>query len=328
MRHWSRGTAGPWRRGVAAALSGLAALAVFISPAGAQGTAAEYVIGVDDAVQIQVWQRPSLNGVYVVDDKGNLNLPLIGEVRAEGRTATQLGDDLERRYSVMDPGISQVLVTVSGFNSRRYTVVGEVRAPGVFTFRTIPTLWETILQAGGETPNADMSQVQIVRTPEEGGATETITVDLSAGLEQTPAASIPPLLPGDSVVIPALEKNAVVGDQVQVLGSVRQPGLYPLRVASTVVEAISVSGGHLEASDLSEVRLTRRGEDGALVYTLDLEAYLKSGYPPADMPLRPGDTVTVPSGSSGAGSVFRSVLQLSGVLSAVAGIIIAANSLN
>ncbi|NNF08513.1 MAG: hypothetical protein HKN21_17255, partial [Candidatus Eisenbacteria bacterium] len=229
---------------------------------------AQYEIGPDDTIQIQIWQRPDLSGTYVVDEQGKLNLPLIGLFTAEGKTAGALGKELERRFVIMDPGVSQVLVTVTGFNSRRFTVVGEVRAPGVYTFRKSPSLWDVILTAGGETPNADMSEVQIVREL-GGGEVETINVDLSGGLNGTPSNSIPALKPGDSIVISSVQTNAVVGDQVQVLGAVRAPGVYSLKSATTVVEAVSVAGGHMESADLRKVKLARRGNSGAVVYGIN-----------------------------------------------------------
>lgn len=304
--------------------------AVLLGPPGAsaQEAAGDYRMDTEDAVQIQVWQRPDLSGTFVVDQQGSINLPLLGAVTATGRTATELARELERRLVVIDPSIDQVLVTVVGFNSRRFKVVGEVRVPGVYTFRKTPTLWDLILTAGGATAVADMADVQIVREVDDTGRTETLSVDLSEGIENTSAESIPPLKPGDSVVVPSLSAVGVSGDQIQVLGSVRNPGLYPLRVAGTVVEAISVSGGHLGNADLTSVRLARRTRDGALVYTLDIDDYLKLGYPDADLDLQAGDTVTIPSRSGGAGGVFRTVLQVSGLLSAVAGIIIATDRLN
>jgi polysaccharide export outer membrane protein len=287
----------------------------------------EYQIGADDVIQVQVWQRPNLSGVFVVDDQGRVNIPLVGSVQALGKTAVELGQDLERRMVILDPGISQVLVTVTAFNSMRFTVVGEVRAPGTYSFRKLPALWDLILRAGGETPGADMSQVQVVRELTPGGDPETITVDLSNGLDGTPPEVMPELRANDSVVVPALEANAVSGDRIQVLGSVRNPGLYPLRVAGSVVEAISVSGGYLPGAKLDQVRVTRRTEGGAVVYNVNLDEYLKVGYPGADLTLKPGDTVSIPSPRGGFSSVFQTVLQVSGLITAVASLVIASDRL-
>ena len=301
----------------------LIALLLVAAPRGEAGEPEPYRLGPEDAVKVQVWQRPDLSGTYQVDDAGNITVPLLGKVKAEGLTAEDLGKELERRYVILDPRASEVLVTVVRYSSRYLTVVGEVRNPGRYSFRTMPNLWDALLAAGGTTPGADMSRVQIVRRAEEGKEKqETITVDLSGGMEKTSAESLPELRPGDSVIVPAAEQNVVSGDLIQVLGAVHAPGLYPLRAADTVVEAVSISGGALPNAALDRVKLVRRGETGAIVYELDLRDYLHRGYPEADLPLQAGDTISIPAHRGGIRSALGVVFSVAPLLSAVASILV------
>ncbi len=294
---------------------------------GGSDSTGAYALGPDDAVQIQVWQRADLSGTYVVDGQGNIMIPLLGAVPAAGQTAAELGKELERRYAILDPGISEVLVTVVRYASHYLTVVGEVKNPGRYTFRDMPSLWDALLAAGGTTADADMAAVQVVRKSRSESQPKTLTVDLSKGLEDTPTAGLPELKPGDSVVVPSTKaKGGISGDQVQVLGAVQKPGIYALRSAGTVVEALSASGGASGGADLSAVRLARRTGDGVVVYELDVQGYLYQGYPAADLGLKPGDTVTVPARSGGAWGVLRAALSLAPVVSAVASVIILARN--
>ena len=295
--------------------------------AGAQDRS-NYKLGSDDMVQIQVWQRPDLSGTFLVDTDGNVVLPILGEVRAEGLTPELLAAELERRYGIIDPGISEVLVTITQFGSIHLNIVGEVRAAGRQAYREMPTIWDALLSAGGQTPNADMSRVQVVRRSEEGLIPTTINVDLSRGVEWTPADALPALESGDNIIVPSVEEGVVAGDQIQVLGLVGRPGAYPLRAADSVVEAISISGGAFPNADLSRVRLVRPSETGILVYHLDMEGYLMDGYPAADMPLRPGDTITIPQESGGFGGLFRGALSLVPLITAATSLFFLANNLN
>ena len=194
-------------------------------PAAAQDDS--YQLGTDDKIQVQVWQRPDLSGTYTVDTDGYVTLPLLGAVRASGYTPQGLSTELERRYSLLDPCSSEVLASITEFSRLNVNVVGEFRAPGRQVFREKPTIWDAILAAGGQTPNADMSRVQIVRKASGDVAASTQTIDLSRGLEGTSLASLPDLRAGDSIVIPALSENYLPGgDQVHVLGAVARPGSY------------------------------------------------------------------------------------------------------
>jgi polysaccharide export outer membrane protein len=271
----------------------------FTGLAGAQSApgetdAPEYRLGPEDIVQIQVWNRPDLTGPVTVDFAGRLQLPLVGEVDAKGRTVEELTPLLTERYQLLDPSIAEVMVGVTQYNSRSVTVVGEVRSPGRYGFRSIPDLWSVILNAGGATPDADLGRVQVLRgEPGESGL-NTVAVDLSRGVERTPKEQLPALQPKDTILIPSLVGNVVTGDKFQVLGAVRMPGTYRLSAAASVLEAISVSGGGLPNADLSRVRLTRATERGAISYKLNLQGYLDSARPAADIELKPGDTISVP----------------------------------
>ncbi len=126
--------------------------------------------------------------------------------------------------------------------------------------------------------------------------------------------------------MPSLASKVISGDQVQVLGAVRTPGLYSLKSAGSVVEALGVAGGAAGNADLSKVKLARRAGGGASVYELDVQGYLYEGYPQADLKLRPGDTVTVPSKGGLAGNALHVVLALAPVLSAVASVLLLARN--
>jgi polysaccharide export outer membrane protein len=280
-----------------------------------EGEEAEYRLGPEDVVQIQVWNRADLTGPVVVDFAGKLQLPLVGEVDAQGRTLEELSPLLTERYRLMDPSITEVMVGVAQYNSRSVTVVGEVHNPGRFGFRSIPDLWSVILNAGGATPDADLGRVQIVRGGAGEGGLNTVPVDLSRGVEKTPKEGLPALEPKDTILIPSLIGNVVTGDKFQVLGAVRMPGTYRLSAAASVLEAISVSGGGLPNADLSHVRLTRAAARGALSYTLDVQGYLDAARPAADIELKPGDTVTVPAKRSLLDTVMNGMARLVPVLS-------------
>ena len=152
--------------------------------------------------------------------------------------------------------------------------------------------------------------MQIVRKEREANAPNVITVDLSAGVKGTNPDSLPVLRPKDTVMVPSLAKEGATGPTgatIQVLGSVRTPGLYHLSAAKTVVEALAISGGPLPEADLQKVHLTRHSGSGVVAYQLDIEGHLRRGDSADDLELKAGDTVLVPT-RSGA-SFFSDLLR-------------------
>jgi polysaccharide biosynthesis/export protein len=258
---------------------------------------AEYRVGAEDVLQVQVSGRADLSGTVAVGPDGKLQVPGLGDIQAADRTPDDLGKELTRRFQILDPGISQVQVSVSKYVSRSVTVVGEVKNPGSFGFRTIPNLWDVLLNnAGGPTPIADLSRVEIVRKGPEKGEAQIIRVDLSGWIDRTDPASIPVLRPKDTINVPSQAAGGgPTGEKFQLLGAVRTPGMYRLNVAGTVVEALAASGGPLPDANLTQVQLTRSTPRGVVAYRLDLEGHLFQGKPAGDLALKPGDTLTVPS---------------------------------
>lgn len=58
------------------------------------------VLKAGDIVEIKVERQENLGGVFTVDEKGNITLPLIGVVYAEGKTPLQLQDEITEKLSV------------------------------------------------------------------------------------------------------------------------------------------------------------------------------------------------------------------------------------
>jgi polysaccharide export outer membrane protein len=92
---------------------------------------------------------------------GRISLKHIGDVKVVGMTLTQLADYLKKLYSsVYDDPI--VTVNLLQSNSRRYTVMGQVNAPGIFYLDFPVTIVQAIARSGGfnEWANHDVTVIR------------------------------------------------------------------------------------------------------------------------------------------------------------------------
>lgn len=284
-------------------LQAIPALAV-VSPPGSP----DYEMGPDDVLQISVRPRVDLNTQVTVLSDGTINLPSIGAIKAAGLTVNRLSQELTRRYGLFDRDITQVTVTMLAYNSQKIFLLGEVTRPGHYSFPVIPGIWDVVREGGGPTPEAELSSVQVIRG--EGDKRETINVDLGAAINSGDFSSLPKLRPGDSIRL--LRRGAPVSakDQVYVLGQVRAPGIYPSQTASDVMSAIMSAGGPTEAANLGSVMITRRTGESSRTLEVDLGHYIDGGGLNSNVPVRPGDAVTV----SSRGGLLRGVLSLNTIL--------------
>src|SRR5262245_60288558 len=58
----------------------------------------EYEIGPLDMVKVVVWKNPDLSAEVAVRPDGIVTLPLIGDVRASGRSPSQIQKEITGRY--------------------------------------------------------------------------------------------------------------------------------------------------------------------------------------------------------------------------------------
>jgi polysaccharide export outer membrane protein len=120
-----------------------------------QPSSTDYPIGVGDVIQISVPGVDDFKERTVrVGTEGNIDLPLIGTVRAAGLTEQDLRDKLTHALDkyMYDP---QVDLFVKYYKSRQVAVVGAVRSPGLVTLSGAgETIIDVLTQAGGTTPAA------------------------------------------------------------------------------------------------------------------------------------------------------------------------------
>lgn len=145
-----------------------------------------YLLDSGDRIRVIVYEQPDLTNTYNVDQAGYIAFPLVGAVAARGSTAKQvekrLAEKLRQGY-LRDPDVS---VEVDQY--RPIFVMGEVGAPGQYSYVPSMTVQKAIAVAGGYTPRADQAAVDITR--QINGRVMTGSVPTSD-----------PLLPGDTLYV-------------------------------------------------------------------------------------------------------------------------------
>ena len=135
-------------------------------------------LGYGDEITVAVWRNDDLKTVARVDEQGDINLPLVGDVKAGGRTVAELRADVAHAYAkyVVDP---QVTVTVATLRSQTAIVLGEVKSQGVVSVDHDMNLFEAIARSGGFNDNAGRSTVVLLRP--EGDHPHAYILDMRLG---------------------------------------------------------------------------------------------------------------------------------------------------
>lgn len=180
---------------------------VIIPPAKKSDVADAYRIGANDSLQVDVFGHEDLNKTLKVSPRGLINFPLIGNVRAEGRSVDDVAAEITERLSkdfLQDP---HVTVSVWEYLSQWVNVIGEVAHPGRYYLTGATTLIDAISQAGGLAAGAG-SEILITRRAEEvdpASAGEVFHVEIKALFSSEGGKLNQRLRPGDIVNILAAE---------------------------------------------------------------------------------------------------------------------------
>ena len=161
--------------------------------------------GCDPRRLYEIWGEERLQRSVRVLPDGTFAFPLVGQVVAQG----QLPADIERIITAaLQPQyrgtVPQVTVMVKNPSGYQFSVVGKVRAPGTFTPGRYVNVLEAVSMAGGPTEFAQLGNVTIIRNV--GRQMQSIPVRLNrvlgGGNSPVTPGDIPPIVGGDTIVVP------------------------------------------------------------------------------------------------------------------------------
>jgi polysaccharide export outer membrane protein len=249
----------------------------------APASAADYLIGPQDVLTIQVFDQSDLGGKYTVETDGTFSFPLIGRVKAGGMTLRNFETELKKRLADGYFKNPQVTVAVDSYRSQRVFVMGEVRNPGPVALTGGMTLIEALARAGSTLPSAS-GEVAIVRDAHSASGTQLAEAmngenviranirDLEGGSRKQNIE----LHDGDTIYVTRAES-------AYVFGQVKSPGSYAIQKDTTVLQALSLAGGVTENGAMNRIKVVRLVNGEKVELKMKLTDLVKAG-----------DTIIVP----------------------------------
>jgi len=223
----------------------------------------DYVLGANDEIVVfavdaeEITNKPIRIGVG-----GDINLPMVGHIRAAGITVPQLESEIAERLKVYvrQP---QVSVTVTQFRSQPIMLLGAVRSPGVIQLEGHKTLVEVLSMAGGTLPEAS-SKITITRRKDSGplplasaSAGENSSyvvgdVDMRSIIDGSRPEQNIQILPNDVITV----ARAPI---VYAVGQVNKPGGFTLNEKDrvSILQLLAMAGGTVPAANTKGAKVIR-----------------------------------------------------------------------
>jgi polysaccharide export outer membrane protein len=244
----------------------------------------DYVLGTGDVVVINstTHQEVGLPSAQVPPD-GKINVPLLGQFEATGKTIAELQSDIQKR--MVRDGFLRPAVTVV-LNSQRPQRVFLLNTDGTSGTADITPgmrISDVLALAGGtgqmrpELTDASLSRLGIARP---------IPLDLPSVLRDSNSKANIEVKNGDTIrLMPRIV-------EITVAGSVTKPGTLKIPIGSSLTEVMALAGGPTEKAALSRSTI-KRADDGTII-PVNLNDVLIKGQPAPDIELREGDLLLVP----------------------------------
>jgi len=165
-----------------------------------------YVLDLGDKIKVTIYEDISLveegrSLELMIGEDGNLFLPMIGKVKAKGKTIEQLNKNLRKEYSefLANPLIDIQVLEYSGLGAY---LIGAVSRSGVYAVSPGISLTQFIAINGGLGANADLKNIVIIRKNDE-----IVRISLRGYFKNGDLSQDIPIEIGDKIYIPSKEKK-------------------------------------------------------------------------------------------------------------------------
>lgn len=288
-------------------LASLVSLQVFAQGQVTQADNRDYRLGPDDQLSIRVVELDKLQLENTlapkIDVNGNLNLPIIGRLHAEGLTLDGLEKEIVSKLSdtLQRPSVS---VSIVQYRSHPVSVLGAVRTPSVLQVTQHRRLLEVLSMAGGLATDAG-DKITISRRKAMGPLPLTnVSADDPDG-DYVGKIDVHALMQGQDprLNIEIFENDVITVSQaelVYVIGAVKRAGGFTLgeHEHMSVLQALSLAEGLDRAASPKSARLLREDLPGKerKEIPVDLKPILTGAAP--DVALRANDILFIPTSAT------------------------------
>lgn len=272
----------------------------------------EYRLQAGDVLRLHAPQIQTDVEDLRINPDGTIYLSPAPEIKIAGLTRSEAEQLLLHKFSIFYKvnHLSLYLKTLTG---NQISVAGAVRKPGIFKFSKRPTLFDVLAQCGLHTETVEQAGVKSISILRADAI-------LTLPLQQAWSPDYPywqlPLDFGDRLLVTAANKYFVV-----VLGEVRRPGRFSIKVGDRLLDIIGAAGGFSEDANRTQIRLIRRSayagkslqnpQEVPATININFLNILNQNNFNKDFLLQSGDIIYVPrNGLAGINYFFRMINPL------------------
>jgi protein involved in polysaccharide export with SLBB domain len=198
-----------------------------------------YVLGPGDEVIILLTGVNESTQKIKISPEGNLVIDHAGIVYVNGFTIEQATNlvkgKMAKAYPALNTGQTHLAVNLGNTRSIKITIVGEVKAPGLYSMSALSTLFNALYNSGGPNINGSLRNIELIRNNKVYK-----TVDFYVFLQKGLLDGNIRLEDQDVIRIPVYKKH------VSINGEVKTPAIFELKENETIEDLINYAGGYTD----------------------------------------------------------------------------------
>ena len=238
------------------------------------------MLGIGDEISLQTRGKtasPLVLGKYIIDSKGNVDIPNVGRINITGLTKNEARAVLSEKLSGYIKSSQDLILDITNFASKSVNVVGAVMQPTRFYLSDKPmTILDAINKAGGIVPcgnalsqaygDAEKSNQQVcgdvnaISVEQADGHKEKFTL---VGLSRFVQSSNRVLTQSAVITVPINQQLFFVS------GGVNLPGTFNLLPGMNLAQALSFAGDIINIEKTPYIYILR-SDSGNRVFSLNL----------------------------------------------------------
>ena len=222
-------------------------------------TPANYVLGVGDAVVVNIWGDSQQSIESTISSDGYIVIEGIGPVKLAGLTIERAKSSLRNKLTAYFGGCN-VDLSLTEARSVQVQVMGEVETPGTYTLSSLSSAFNALYLAGGISKIGSLRDIKIFR-----GGKVVSTMDVYDYILNGKGADNVRLQDNDIIIVGAYN------NLVQIKGSVKRPMWYEMKNGETVKDLLRYAGSFSGNAYTKSVRITRKAGAEYSLHTVNEE---------------------------------------------------------
>lgn len=216
-------------------------------------TPADYQIGPDDEILIDIYGYSEASYQLEVSPEGTINIPMVGIVPVSGATIEQASSRIRSRlssiYSGIKTGATSVNISLGNIRSIKVVLTGEIVKPGTYTLPSVATVFNALYASGGPNRNGSFRQIQIIRNGSVVSVLDVYDFLLYGSLKNNLR-----LRDQDVIRIPTYKTR------VEISGQIKRPGIFEMKYGETLNDLIRFAGEFTENAYKARIKVLKNTE--------------------------------------------------------------------